>query len=72
MALSPGEQFGKNVRKARLKRGLSQEQLAEVADLHRTEISHIERSTRDIRLTTAVRVARALEIEPARLLHGIR
>ena len=71
MARTPGEQVGFNVRQAREKLGLSQEALADAADLHRTEISHIERATRDVRVSTVVRVARALRVEPAQLLRNV-
>lgn len=60
------------MRRAREKLGLSQEALAAAADLHRTEISHIERATRDARVSTVVRVARALRVPPAQLLRGVR
>lgn len=64
--------LAENVRALREARGLSQEDLARMAGLHRTAISLIERSERDPRLATIVRVARALGIPPAELLDGIR
>ena len=69
---TPGETLGANVRDARRKLGLSQEALAAEADLHRTEISHLERATRDARLATIVKVARALGVPAAELLRDIR
>jgi transcriptional regulator with XRE-family HTH domain len=65
------ERFAANLRAAREQRGLSQEALARVGDLHRTEISLLERGQREPRLSTIVALARALEIEPAQLLDGI-
>lgn len=65
---TPGEQLRSNVRWARTAKGLSHEALGQEAGLHRTEVSRVERATRDVRLTTIVRLARALEVEPAALL----
>lgn len=44
------EKFGRNVYKYRTERNLSQEELAELTDLHRTYISAVERGTRSISL----------------------
>lgn len=54
--------FGKSVQKARKDRGLSQEQLAEKAGLHRTYIGMIERAERNITLCNIEKIAHALEI----------
>lgn len=55
--------FGSNLRKYRLKNGLSQEKLAEKCGLHRTYISDIERFQRSISLENVQRIADALNIE---------
>ena len=53
--------------------GLSQEALADVCDLHRTEISLLERSKRSPRLETIVILARGLGLKSAgELLDGVR
>jgi transcriptional regulator with XRE-family HTH domain len=70
--MEPVEKFAENLRRARTQRGLSQEQLGEASGLHRTEISLLERAGREPRLTTVVRLARALKIRPADLLADIR
>lgn len=57
-----------NVRKLRLRRGLSQEQLAEVSGFHRTYIGSIERAERNITLSTLEALAVALETTPEVLL----
>jgi len=44
------EKFGQNVRFERLKQGLSQEQLAAKAGVHRTYIGMIERAEKNITL----------------------
>jgi transcriptional regulator with XRE-family HTH domain len=59
------------VRRARHRRGLSQERLAYACKLHRTEISLLERGERDPRLSTIVRLARALECTPSSLLEEV-
>jgi transcriptional regulator with XRE-family HTH domain len=64
-------QFAQNLREQRIRLGLSQEALGDACGLHRTEISLLERSGRDPRLSTIVKLARALQIRPAKLLRGI-
>lgn len=64
--------FARNLRRQRERAGLSQEALGDLCDLHRTEISLLERAGREPRLNTIVKLARALEIRPADLLDGIR
>jgi transcriptional regulator with XRE-family HTH domain len=59
------------MRRARKRRGLSQERLAYACRLHRTEISLLERGDRDPRLSTIVRVARALDCTPSSLLEEV-
>jgi transcriptional regulator with XRE-family HTH domain len=67
------EQFAANLRRHRTRIGLSQEALADVCDLHRTEISLLERCKRSPRLETIVILSRGLELSsPADLLEGIR
>jgi transcriptional regulator with XRE-family HTH domain len=66
------EQFAKNLRRHRDAAGLSQEALASLCDLHRTEISLLERSKRSPRLETIVILSRGLQLaSPAQLLEGI-
>jgi transcriptional regulator with XRE-family HTH domain len=71
-AMRPVEQFAANVRARRIAAGLSQEQLSRLTDLHPTEISRLERAVREPRLSTIVRVARALDVTPAELLERVR
>jgi transcriptional regulator with XRE-family HTH domain len=66
------QQFAANLRRHRTRVGLSQEALADVCDLHRTEISLLERCKRSPRLETIVILSRGLELSsPAELLEGI-
>jgi len=66
------EQFAQNLRQARDKAGISQEALADKCDLHRTEISLLERCKRSPRLETIVILARGLGLSsPGELLAGM-
>jgi transcriptional regulator with XRE-family HTH domain len=56
------ERFAANLRSHRKRLGLSQEALGERCDLHRTEISLLERSKRSPRLDTLVELARGLQL----------
>ena len=67
----PRATFGKHVRKLRLERGLSQEKLAELANLHRNYVGGVERGERNIALLNIVALARGLRIKPAKLLDAI-
>lgn len=69
--MTPEEQFAANLRRQRMAKGLSQEQLAERSGLHPTEISRLERATREPRLGTIARVARGLGVGAERLVKGI-
>lgn len=65
---SYAKQFGQRLRELRENAGLSQEELAHFAALHRTHISLIERGQRSVRLETIERLARALKLNPSRLM----
>lgn len=60
--------FGEAVRLLRREKGISQDEFAAVADLHRTYVGGIERGERNPTLTTIHRIAMALEITPEQLL----
>jgi len=60
--------IGRNVRGIRQELGLSQEQLAFEAELHRTYVSGVERGVRNPTVLIVERLARALKIEPYQLL----
>ena len=56
------EKFGEKVREERLKKGLSQEELASRAGVHRTYIGMIERAEKNITLESIQKIARALDL----------
>lgn len=64
--------FAKNVQAIRTSKGLSQEKLAELAELHRTYISAVEREKRNISIENIEKIASALDVEPYILLKIIR
>jgi DNA-binding XRE family transcriptional regulator len=70
-AKAPSKQFAENMRRSRKRHGLSQEDLAHACGLHRTEISLLERGDRDPRLSTVVRLARAMDCSASSLLEGV-
>ena len=62
--------FGRNVRAARLRAGLSQEQLAFDANMKRSYLSDLERGTRNPSLKAIERLATALAVNPSALLES--
>lgn len=60
--------FAANVRRMRLERGLSQEDLAEAAGVHRTYVGMLERCEKNVTIYNIERIALALGVEPASLL----
>lgn len=61
-------QFGNNVRRIRKQKSLSQEELADLAGLHRTYIGMIERGEKNITLNNIEKIAKALEVNIKDLL----
>ena len=70
MAQSARQLFSQNVRKARLAKGLSQEDLAELASLHRNYIGGVERGERNISIDNMEKLAKALGSTIAKLVSG--
>jgi transcriptional regulator with XRE-family HTH domain len=60
--------LGSNLRAARKKLGLTQEQVAERSGVHSTEVSRIEAGKRDPQVSTLRKLARAVEVPPGELL----
>lgn len=63
--------FGARIRDLREDQGLSQEKLADMAKLHRTAITHIERASRSSTLETIEKLAKALGVQPADLMPSL-
>jgi len=64
--------FGRRIREIRSQRGLSQEKLAELADLHRNYVGGVERGERNVSLVNIVKLAHGLSVRPAKLIEPIR
>lgn len=60
--------FGKKVQECRKAQQLTQEQLAELAGVHRTYIGMIERAEKNITLCNIEKIAKALKVSPQSLL----
>ncbi|PYV71841.1 MAG: transcriptional regulator [Acidobacteria bacterium] len=65
-------QLGKRIRALREERKISQEELADRADIHRNYISQIEGGKRNVSFYYVVKIARALQVSPSRLIDPIR
>jgi DNA-binding XRE family transcriptional regulator len=63
--------FGRNLARCRKRVGLSQEELAVRASLHRTAVGQIERGERVARVDTLVKLAGSLGLPPGELLVGL-
>ena len=60
--------IAKNVRSYRESKGLTQQELADLADLHRNYILEVEKGSRNLTVITLEKIAQALSIKPERLL----
>ena len=63
--------FGLNVAQVRERRGLSQDKLAEKAEIDRTYLSGIERGVRNPGIKTVIRLSKALEVGVEKLCEGL-
>lgn len=60
--------LGDAIRAERKKLDVSQEDFAELSDLHRTYVGHIERGEKNISFINVLRISRALKLKPSTLL----
>jgi transcriptional regulator with XRE-family HTH domain len=58
------QRFAETLREARRNAGISQEELAERSDLHRTYISQLERGLKSPSLDVMVAIAKGLRMTP--------
>lgn len=60
-------QLGETIRKKRSALDVSQEDFAELANVHRTYIGQLERGEKNVSFVNVLRVAKALKIKPSAL-----
>ena len=60
--------FGRNLRAVREKRGLSQEEFADVLHVHRTFVGAVERGERNLTLRSVEKLSARLNVDPAAML----
>ena len=70
MDLSARQIFSGNVRKERVSKGLSQENLAELSGLHRNYVGGVERGERNIAIDNMDKIARALSTTIPKVLQN--
>ena len=69
--ISPNAAFGKIIAGLRQAAKLSQEELAERADIHRTYVSQIERGLKSPTIVMLLRLSKALETTPSKLMRQL-
>ena len=62
------KEFGKRLRKLRVEKGFTQEELADMAGMHFTYIGQIERGLRNPSLVNLHKIAKALKVDAGKLL----
>ena len=62
------EAVGVHIARLRKDRGLTQLELADRTELHRTHISQIENGQKDLNMSTLYRLAKELEVRPGSLI----
>jgi transcriptional regulator with XRE-family HTH domain len=68
---TPEQAFGLALRRIRLKRGLSQQALADKAGYHRTYIGLLEHGQKSPSLRTIFNIAATLQVEPSEIVKGV-
>lgn len=63
--------FTHNLRVSRVVKGISQEELARLAGVHRTFVSDVERGVRNLSIDNIARLAHALALDPSELLKPV-
>ncbi len=69
--LSISQTIGQRIRASRNSANISQEELAELAGLHRTYIGSVERGERNITVLNLIRIARALQVDAGLFITNI-
>lgn len=64
--------LGQRIKRYRNRLGISQEALADRADLHWTFVGQVERGQRNLSLHNLLKIAAGLDIDPAKLVQGLK
>lgn len=67
-SMTARKDFAQNLRNVRNAQGISQEKLADLAELHRTYVSSVERCERNISIDNMEKLAAALGVDIRELL----
>jgi transcriptional regulator with XRE-family HTH domain len=65
------KRVGQRIRTLREKRGLSQEEFADICGLHRTYVGSVERGERNLTLNSLQTLSKALKVKMADILKGL-
>ena len=65
------KRFGKRLAEIRREKGLTQEQLAELVDVHRTYIGFIEQGKRNPSIGNINKISKVLKVRLSELFHGL-
>ncbi len=63
--------LGNRIRRLRQERRLTHDRLGELADMNGIQVGHIERGANDPKVSTLLKLARALGVAPGDLLNGL-
>ena len=69
--MEPKQRVGENIKARRAELGITQEDAANRSGLHPVEFARAERGTRDLRVSTIVKIATGLEVDASVLLRGL-
>lgn len=69
--VEPKFAVGRNIKAQRLRRDLTQEELAHRAGMHPVEVGRAERGVRDLRVSTVAKLARGLDVPAKELMRGV-
>jgi ribosome-binding protein aMBF1 (putative translation factor) len=61
-----------SLKKLRLEKGMSQQQLATAAKSTQAQIARIESGARDVQISTVEKLAEALQVDPVRVFNAVR
>lgn len=70
-SLTPEQAFGLTLRRIRLRRGLSQQWLADKSGYHRTYVGMLERGQKSPSLRTIFNIAVTLQVKPSRIVKAV-